>query len=131
MTGARAAIATAARDAVAAFRPTPVVYDYPYYPGLSVAPVAVVVAPVGLDRDFTWHQVAVLVSGMAPADQAQDWLDDLVAGLDDGLRSGLSTAYALLRAGTTEETGWDRVGWLDELDCWAAQVAVGHFRARW
>lgn len=131
MTTARAAIAAAAVTSLAGFTPTPVVHDYPAYPGMNAGPVVVTVAPLAIDRDLTWHQVAVLINGTVPVQTAQDWLDDLVVDLDDGLRTNLGAAYALLGATAETETGWDRVGWAEELECWAAQVAVGHFRGRW
>lgn len=129
MTVARTTITAAITAALEGFHLPVNVYGYTTWPGGAMAPVAVVVSPLGLDRDHTFHQVALLISGVVPGDQAQDWLDDLIWQLDDGLRDILPASYFLAGLGDTE-TGWDRVGWLNDGDMqlWAAQVAVAHYR---
>lgn len=130
MTAARTTIADAVTDTLVGFAPSPKVYSYMTWPGNAVAPVAVVVSPLGLDADRFYHQVAVLISGTIQSRQAQEWLDDIVWQLDDGLRSNLPASFFLAGPGTDEENGWDKVGWIEDgdLQTWAAQLAVGRYR---
>lgn len=124
----RTTIATAVGTVLATFDPPVTTYAYPVWPGLNAGPVVACVAPLGLDRDCTYHQIAVLVSPLLGADDAQDVVDDIVWQLDDGLRAGLDGSFFFAGPGSQIEDGWDRVGWLDELQCFTAQTAVGTFR---